>query len=54
MVCGYGIIAVPTRIVTAELSKGNSKINTITCSVCNYSKIKHDANFCSNCGIKLL
>ena len=55
MVTGYGIIAVPTGIVTAELSREKDKIhsNTQVCPHCNESKHVDNAEFCHNCGKKL-
>lgn len=52
MITGYGIIAVPTGIVTAELTKGKDKIptNTQVCQNCNESKHLDGAEFCHNCG----
>ncbi|GAA0871657.1 ion transporter [Gangjinia marincola] len=56
MIMGYGIIAVPTGIVTSEYSKNlNSKenkviLNTIACYNCNAKKHQDDAKFCHNCG----
>ena len=57
MILGYAVIAVPTGIVTAELTNlGNSNssnITTRTCSSC--SEEGHDANavFCKYCGEQL-
>lgn len=54
MIMGYGIIAVPTGIVTVELSKAQSK--SYTTEVCRYcSREGHDADaeFCKYCGNKL-
>ncbi len=47
MILGYAIIAVPTGIVTVEMSK--SGLTNTTCSKCNTSVLKSD-NFCKNCG----
>lgn len=47
MIIGYAIIAVPTGIVTAEMTK--PKETTNNCKNCN-SKIEGKDNFCSNCG----
>ena len=50
MIIGYGIIAVPTGIVSAEYAK--SSLGTSTKSCTNCSKEGHDpkAKFCSECG----
>ena len=69
MVLGYGIIAVPTGIVSAEYTKatgGKGKIsdeehenlknvilNTQCCSNCLATKHQDDAEFCHKCGCKL-
>lgn len=55
MITGYGIIAVPTGIVSAEFSKSAEKSlnNTQVCPNCNESKHLDDADFCHNCGYKL-
>ncbi len=46
MMIGYAIIAVPTGIVTVEMSRASGSVN---CSGCNQ---KNDANarFCNHCG----
>lgn len=51
MLIGYSILAVPTGIITLELSKSNLK-NTKKCSACD-SPVADDANFCSTCGEKV-
>lgn len=65
MVMGYGIIAVPTGIVTVEFSKqskGDSKeeatihdnfnihLNTQSCQHCSKEGHRDDATHCYNCG----
>ena len=53
MVLGYGIIAVPTGIVSAEYSQQNknkSQTNTQHCSNCNASDHKDNAKYCYRCG----
>jgi voltage-gated potassium channel len=42
MILGYGIIAVPTGIVSVEMSKNFDKISTQSCKSC--SKEGHDSN----------
>ncbi len=50
MIIGYAIIAVPTGIVTVEMSKsGESKL---PCSDCGHKNID-SAKFCNSCGSKL-
>ena len=60
MIMGYGIIAVPTGIVTAEIAmqKGpsNDSLNsksTTNCIGCGYEDHRKDADFCYNCGYRL-
>ena len=56
MITGYGIIAVPTGIVSAEYSKASEKkpqINTQVCPNCNETRHLDNAEFCHNCGYKL-
>ncbi len=54
MVIGYGIIAVPTGIVTAELTKTpKSKVSTQACRECSAEGHETDAVFCKFCGEKL-
>ncbi len=52
MVLGYGIIAVPTGIVSAEYAQQSKKIdlNTQSCSNCNENNHSDDAKFCYKCG----
>lgn len=56
MILGYGIIAVPTGIVTAKIasSKSQRKIFAPNCPNCNAQPLADDARFCSKCGSKLL
>lgn len=49
MLLGYAIIAVPTGIVTVELSKSS---NNKLCNYCN-NKNPSEANFCNKCGSKI-
>jgi len=54
MVLGYGIIAVPTGIVTAELSRtrdGDYELRS--CTSCQAKNHDMDAKFCKHCGTKL-
>lgn len=55
MITGYGIIAVPTGIVSAEYSRASQQVptNTQVCPHCNESKHLDKAEFCHNCGKKL-
>ncbi len=55
MVMGYGIIAVPTGIVTSEIAFGNHAVinNTQRCHNCNADHHKDNAKYCYNCGSHL-
>lgn len=50
MILGYAIIAVPTGIVTVELS--NLKKEKVNCPNCD-TVLNPTDNYCSNCGINL-
>ncbi len=57
MLMGYAIIAVPTGIVTAEITaasmKSNSPKGARQCSHCDHITMDEDASYCSNCGAQL-
>ncbi len=54
MILGYGIIAVPTGIVTAEFSrKKREKVSTQACPDCTTEGHEVDAIFCKKCGAEL-
>ncbi|MEZ4874580.1 MAG: ion transporter [Flavobacteriaceae bacterium] len=55
MIMGYGIIAVPTGIVSAEYAKSSDyvHVNTQSCPTCTASKHRDDAEFCYHCGERL-
>ena len=53
MILGYGIIAIPTGIVTAELSF-NKQISTQCCPECSAEGHSPDALHCKFCGEELL
>ena len=53
MILGYAIIAVPTGIVTAELSRSVRNYSTQVCPECNRQNHDSDASFCKYCGAKL-
>jgi voltage-gated potassium channel len=52
MILGYGIIAVPTGIVSAELTSQafNTDHNTQACPNCMNTQHKDDAQYCHQCG----
>jgi voltage-gated potassium channel len=63
MVLGYGIIAVPTGIVSAEYTAQGKKINpnepapvslnSQSCENCLATKHSDKAEYCYNCGERL-
>ncbi len=60
MIMGYGIIAVPTGIVSAEYAKSELQgrnepvhTNTQVCGSCNHDTHSDGAKFCNNCGYSL-
>jgi voltage-gated potassium channel len=56
MITGYGIIAVPTAIVTAEMTrpaKSLSETPDPTCPGCGWENHDQDATFCKVCGDQL-
>lgn len=55
MIMGYGIIAVPTGIVTAEMARASRKQNDKAriCDGCKSAIIDTDANYCKFCGTAL-
>jgi len=50
MILGYGIIAVPTGIVSVAMVKHQSLSMTRTCSNCMMEGHENSANFCKDCG----
>ncbi|MEM1137166.1 MAG: ion transporter [Bacteroidota bacterium] len=55
MIMGYGILAVPTGIVSVELAKTNTsqQVSTQACPSCSAEGHDYDAIFCKKCGCKL-
>ena len=56
MILGYGIIAVPTGIVSAEYTRNMGDkvhLNTQVCNNCHEKLHKDNAKFCHHCGIEL-
>jgi voltage-gated potassium channel len=56
MIMGYGIIAVPTGIVSSEMTrteKNNIPTNTKACTSCTEEYHRDDAEFCHKCGHQL-
>ena len=54
MITGYGVIAVPTGIVTAELTMATSgETNRRQCQTCGETGHKYSAKYCRKCGERL-
>ena len=54
MISGYGIIAVPTGVVTAELTTINQmSARKLQCDQCHSFYFGAESNFCSTCGAQL-
>ncbi len=59
MIIGYGIIAVPTAIVTAEMTRPEEELKLTNrqgdpiCPACGWENHDHDATFCKVCGDRL-
>ena len=54
MIVGYGIIAVPTGIVTVEVSTAlRNSTRTDSCRNCSAEGHATDAHYCKYCGFKL-
>lgn len=56
MILGYGIIAVPTGIVSAELVNAQSEADMLelqSCHICDAENLSPDAFFCMYCGTEL-
>jgi voltage-gated potassium channel len=54
MIIGYAIIAVPTGIVTVELSHAfHKKLSTQACPTCSAEGHDSDAKYCKYCGARL-
>lgn len=51
MILGYGIIAVPTGIVTSEMVQAKTKsLNTQSCPNCSSEGHEEGAKYCKDCG----
>ncbi len=53
MIMGYGIIAVPTGIVTAQLTKSGGDVSGQACPSCSVEGHATDARYCRICGAKM-
>ena len=53
MILGYGIIAVPTGIVSYELARESGQLTRRTCAGCGLQSHDRDAAYCKRCGVEL-
>ncbi|AKB32096.1 Potassium voltage-gated channel subfamily KQT [Methanosarcina siciliae HI350] len=53
MIIGYSIIAVPTGIVTSEITFASKNLNGRVCQNCSFEGHASDAKFCKRCGAEL-
>jgi len=53
MILGYGIIAVPTGIMTVEIGAASRHVSTQSCPQCGSEGHAVDAVFCKYCGSRL-
>lgn len=54
MILGYAIIAVPTGIITSEMTRNRlRKTNTQVCNECHCDDHEDDAKYCRVCGTEL-
>ncbi len=53
MIIGYSIIAVPTGIVTSEITYASKYLGGRVCQNCSFEGHDIDANYCKRCGAKL-
>lgn len=53
MITGYGVIAVPTGVVTAELTRASRPVSTQACPACAAQGHDVDAKHCKFCGERL-
>jgi voltage-gated potassium channel len=53
MIVGYGIIAVPTGIVSFELARASSGAAVLVCPECRLGSHDRDAHYCKRCGTHL-
>ncbi|HXJ96998.1 MAG TPA: potassium channel family protein, partial [Terriglobia bacterium] len=53
MIIGYGIIAVPTGIVTFEFARASASGPVRLCAACGLQPHDRDALYCKRCGNRL-
>ena len=58
MLLGWGVLAVPTGIVGAEISRGTlgtkARLKGVECHVCGLARHEEDSRYCRRCGTRLL
>jgi voltage-gated potassium channel len=54
MILGYGVIAVPTGIVSAELVRVGVSAGGPACEMCGKAGHDSDARYCKYCGAELI
>ena len=53
MIVGYSIIAVPTGIVTSQITYASKYFKGKVCQNCSFEGHDSDAKFCKRCGSRL-
>ncbi|MFN3875691.1 MAG: ion channel, partial [Flavobacteriales bacterium] len=53
MILGYAIIAIPTGIVSVELSRQERNARPRACPACGRADLPEEARFCHHCGGRL-
>ncbi len=53
MILGYAIIAIPTGIVSVELSRQERNARNRACGACGRCTAMDDARYCPHCGNRL-
>ncbi|MEG0317661.1 MAG: hypothetical protein RR650_12310, partial [Comamonas sp.] len=56
MLLGWGVLAVPTGIVGAELSRSagtKARLKGVDCEVCGLARHEDDSRYCRRCGSRL-
>lgn len=53
MILGYAIIAVPTGIVSAEITRAERAVSTLACPSCSRTNHQPLAKYCCECGSEL-
>lgn len=57
MLLGWGVLAVPTGIVGAELSRSvgtKARLKGVDCDVCGLARHEEDSRYCRRCGSRLV